>query len=88
MLAGVTTSNPGILEVSAFNCILRELPARQTNLVHGRDRQLLVGMCESHFGKVKVKSNFAITKGGQSCQFRILQMSLQSLVQPLLVRAV
>lgn len=75
LLATITTPNPGVLEVRAFNCIFKELSDRHQELVCGIHRQLFVGLCESHFGKVRVTSNFEIAEGGPNCRFVVIQIS-------------
>jgi predicted ArsR family transcriptional regulator len=75
LLARVATSADGGLEVRAFNCIFKELSSKYANLVCGIHRQLFTGLCESHFGKVEVTSDFEIVEGGQSCKFMVIQIS-------------
>lgn len=67
--ARVTVPEPGSLEVRAFNCIFKELSSTHSKLVCEIHRQFFIGICESHFGKVRVTSRMQIAKGGQSCQF-------------------
>lgn len=69
LLARVTEPKPGSLEVSAFNCIFKELSSTHSKLVCEIHRQFFIGICESHFGKAKVTSRMQIAEGGQSCQF-------------------
>ena len=71
LLARVTEPEPGSLEVRAFNCIFKELSSTHSKLVCGIHRQFFIGICESHFGKVRVTGEMQIASGGQSCRFTI-----------------
>ncbi|MHB8159954.1 MAG: hypothetical protein ACYDGS_05640 [Thermoleophilia bacterium] len=75
LFARVTTSADGGLQVRAFNCIFKELSLKYANLVCGIHRQLFNGLCETHYGKVEVSSDFEIAEGGQSCKFMVIQVS-------------
>lgn len=69
LLATVTEPEPGSLEVRAFNCIFKELSSTHSKLVCEIHRQIFIGICESHLGKVKVTGGMQIAEEGQSCQF-------------------
>ena len=69
LLARVSEPEPGSLEVQAFNCIFRELSSTHSKLVCEIHRQLFIGICESHLGKVRITSRMQIAEGGQSCRF-------------------
>jgi len=70
--ARVESPEKGVLQVMVLNCIFRELSARHTNLVCGLHRQLFLGLCESHFGKVQVRQgNMKIARGGVSCRYTV-----------------
>lgn len=71
LLARVTESERGSLEIRAFNCIFKELSSTHSKLVCEIHRQIFIGICESHFGKVRVTGGTQIAGSAPSCQFTV-----------------
>lgn len=73
IFAHIVSCDSGQLEVTAFNCVFRELAASHAGLVCGLHTQLLLGMFESCLGKVRIrKGKLEIAEGGTSCQFIVI----------------
>lgn len=59
------------LEVHVFNCVFKELSTQHADLTCRIHQQLFIGLCQSHFPKIKVASLPEIAGGGASCLFSL-----------------
>lgn len=71
LFARLSTDNQSHLELKVFNCVFKELSIKHFNVVCRLHRQYLLGLCESHLGKVKLTSKCDIARGGSCCSFLV-----------------
>ncbi len=74
LFANVTRLEKKKLEIEVFNCIFRELSPGQ-EIVCNLHHNLIRGISESFFGKVRVTGKSGIAKGEGSCHFLIRFLS-------------
>lgn len=76
IFARIQVADEGQLEVTALNCIFRELAIGHARTVCGLHTQLLMGMFESHLGKIRIrKGKLELAEGGMSCKFSVISAS-------------
>ena len=56
------------IHVKVFNCVFKELSSKESKVceIH---KNVLTGICEALFGKVRITGNSGIAEGGDQCSF-------------------